>query len=128
MSKVLLSLPEKLLKDLDIVCDSQGYDRSEYIRMCIRQRLYDTGDKMFDEAGIVKEIWKEAEDDLNGGEKSKNLGWCQLHFERGVKYPLTLITWEDENGNTVIDKKLACPKCVERYEKIGRGRVFYPKT
>ena len=75
-------------------------------------------------------------DNLNGGELEKKIdkelninnlpmGWCQLHFEKGVKYPLKEITYEDENGNVVFEKKSACPKCVEKYEKIGRGKVYY---
>ena len=38
--KVLLSLPDKLLEDLDKVCAEKSYDRSEYIRMLIRDSLY----------------------------------------------------------------------------------------
>lgn len=52
-------------------------------------------------------------------------GWCQLHFEKGVQYVLKLISWEDENGNPVIVKKLACPMCINRYETLGRGKLYY---
>lgn len=51
--------------------------------------------------------------------------WCDCHFEKGVKYDCLLISWEDENGVSVVDKKFACPKCVEKYENMGRGKVFY---
>lgn len=52
-------------------------------------------------------------------------GWCQLHFEKGVNYPLRKINWEDENGVEVVSKKFACPKCVKHYEDMGRGRVYF---
>lgn len=58
-------------------------------------------------------------------EPTKIIDWCQLHFEKGVTYELKLITWEDENGTPIIDKKLACPKCIEKYQKMGRGRVYF---
>lgn len=84
-------------------------------------------------------------DNLNGGEKEKrreketdkgywndignvgqvSRGWCELHFEKGVEYDRAFITWEDENGNPVVEKKWACPKCVEKYENMERGKVFY---
>lgn len=38
--KILLNLQDKLVKDIDSVCSFEGYDRSEYIRMCIRASLY----------------------------------------------------------------------------------------
>lgn len=78
-------------------------------------------------------------DNLNGGENpEKKLvealaaevfirGWCQLHFEKGVEYPLRNISWEDENGVAIVDKKWACPKCVEKYENMGKGKVYYEK-
>lgn len=52
-------------------------------------------------------------------------GWCQLHFEKGKGFPLKEITWEDENGVVIIDKKLACPSCILKYENMGKGRVYY---
>jgi hypothetical protein len=55
----------------------------------------------------------------------EDFGFCQVHFEKGAEYILQLITWEDENGNPLIDKKLACPKCIEKYQNMGRGRVYF---
>jgi len=57
--------------------------------------------------------------------KEKNMGWCQLHFEKGVSYPLRKITYEDENGNAVIKEKYACEKCIKNLENKGVGRVYY---
>lgn len=51
--------------------------------------------------------------------------WCELHFEKGVKYDCRKITWEDEHGNPIIKEKWACPKCIESYENKGIGRVYY---
>ena len=58
-------------------------------------------------------------------EKKRIQGWCQLHFEKGVEYPLLKISYEDENGNETISEKLACPKCVKSLEGKGVGRVYY---
>jgi hypothetical protein len=55
----------------------------------------------------------------------QKMGWCELHFEKGVEYPLTLISYEDGNGEPVFMDKLACPKCVEKYEKLKEGKVYY---
>lgn len=53
------------------------------------------------------------------------IGWCQIHFEKGKNYPLREIIWEDENGTVVVERKLACPKCVERYKSMGRGKLTF---
>lgn len=52
-------------------------------------------------------------------------GWCQTHWEKGVDYELRYITWEDENGSPVVEKKWACPKCVTKYETMGRGHLYF---
>ena len=63
---------------------------------------------------------------LSDYEESKPIDmWCQLHFEAGVTYPCRKITYEDENGTELIKEKLACPKCIDSYEKRGVGRVYY---
>lgn len=53
------------------------------------------------------------------------VGWCQQHYEPKVNYDLTLINYEDENANLIVDKKYVCPKCLAKYENMGRGRVYY---
>ena len=40
MAKVLLSLPDELLKRLDQHCQEFHYERSEYLRMIIRNSIF----------------------------------------------------------------------------------------
>ena len=115
--KISINLPEELLKDMDKVCLDEKYERSEFIRTAIRDRIYPkdihniTSPQPLVPSGEV--------------EKKRIQGWCQLHFEKGVEYPLLKISYEDENGNETISEKLACPKCVKSLEGKGVGRVYY---
>ena len=40
MAKVIVSLSEELLKDIDAYCEKFKYNRSEFIRRAIRSVLY----------------------------------------------------------------------------------------
>lgn len=40
MAKILLSITEKLLKDLDLYCSRLNYERSEFLRTLIREVIY----------------------------------------------------------------------------------------
>ena len=52
-------------------------------------------------------------------------GWCELHFEKGKSYPLRRIDYADENGELIVASKMACPKCIQRYQGLGVGRVDF---
>jgi DNA-directed RNA polymerase subunit H (RpoH/RPB5) len=44
-------------------------------------------------------------------EKSETLmGYCKKHFEKGKKYPIVFVTWEDENGVEVSDLEILMTK------------------
>ncbi len=126
--KISLTLPEELLKDMDKVCLDEKYERSEFIRTAIRERIYPKGIQPTQE--LPKEKWvavpgKVELPERRAIEPSKVEGWCQTHFEKNAKYVLKLVTWEDENGTPVIDKKMICPKCITKYENMGRGHLYY---
>ena len=136
--KILLSIPDNLVKIIDEECVDEEYERSEYIRMCIRQHVF--GDAKFtgtdgtpistpaESKDLPKFKWKESPSHpLDDGvdleiestvppETKTIQGWCQLHFEKGKNYPLRKVTWEDENGTEVIKDKFACPKCIQGLE------------
>lgn len=40
--KILISMPEKLTRDLDTYCQNFHFERSELIRSLIRDRIYGT--------------------------------------------------------------------------------------
>ena len=130
MSKISLSITKELLASLDSYCEQFKYERSEAIRQSIRNTIYPKDIPLPPLEGIevpkTKEVStvpvREVQDE---GIPKEISGWCQVHFEKGVNYVIKLITWEDENANPIIDKKWACPKCIEKYENIGRGRVFF---
>ena len=33
-------MPEKMVKDIQEICDGYTYERSEFIRMCLREKIY----------------------------------------------------------------------------------------
>jgi len=56
--------------------------------------------------------------------KGELYGWCQMHFEKGASYPLTKVTWEDENGVPMIKEKLVCPSCLTQLEGRDTGHLY----
>jgi len=40
MKRIIFSLSDDLLLDIDSVCRKKRYDRAEFIRMCLRDELY----------------------------------------------------------------------------------------
>jgi Arc/MetJ-type ribon-helix-helix transcriptional regulator len=130
--KISLTLPEELLNDLDLVCTSQKYERSEFIREAIRNRIYPKGNQPMSSKEIeekwtpkVLESIERANEIVEQIKKKPVIGWCQVRIQLKVNQPIRLITWEDENGVAVIEKKWACDKCIEHYQNIGRGKVYF---
>ena len=113
--KVNIDIPEDMIQAIDGVAKKEFFSRSEWIRSAIRAKLmrveavYPEGIPEIPKAPVI------TEEMINKAEKMIGdavVGFCEIHFEKGVKYLLKLITWEDENGTAVVDKKYACPKCV----------------
>lgn len=56
-------------------------------------------------------------------------GWCQVNAAHpmmpNVNFTIKKITWEDEEGRPLLESKWACPKCIEHYQNIGRGKVYF---
>ncbi len=109
--RINISIDNKLLNDFDAYCNEFRYNRSEFISKIIRDVVYNIHTTKT-ETPIIRQ-------------ESEHIGWCEVHFEKGVTYPRKLITYEDENGVAVIEKKWACPKCIAKYEEMGKGRVYY---
>ena len=51
--------------------------------------------------------------------------WCELHFEAKKNYPCRMINYEDENGAVLVERKWTCPNCIEKYESMGKGRIYF---
>lgn len=122
--RVNISIDDVLLKDFDEYCGKLRYTRSELLSKLMRDVVYPLHNAQEVRVDVPTEMKREY-GTMPPEIDDENMGWCELHFEKGVTYPRKLITWEDENGTPVISKKFACPKCVEKYESMGRGRVYY---
>jgi len=148
--KILLSIPDTLNEKLVRYCEEHDYEKSEFVRKLIREvleekylitGLHPTGETVsMDIPPVtgtmpVENIPETLEDKYKRGETITPstqptttppiLAWCQLHFEKGMSFTCNLITYEDENGTATIEKKWACPKCIEHYQNMGRGRVYF---
>lgn len=148
MSKILLSIPDELLKDMDSYCAKLSYERSEFVRMLVRNVLYPLaippndipvittmeGNPVFKEdvphngtpaLVPIPDLPRIREEDTSPIIQ----GWCQTNAAhpllRNQNFPIRKITWEDEEGRPIVSEKWACPKCVEHYQNLGRGRVFF---
>jgi len=122
--RVNVSIDNRLLVDFDKYCEGKRYSRSELLSKLMRDVVYSlhngttpTENKIVNTGTIsVKDV-------------VDKVGWeyCQCHWEqtKGKTYPVKLITYEDENGFAVKDKKLACPDCILKYQNMGRGKLYY---
>lgn len=117
--KISINLPEELLKDMDKVCLDEKYERSEFIRTAIRDRIYPK-DIHIGTMPVEHKV------EIN---TTPTVAFCDLNmahpFIKGKEYPVRQITWEDENGNPLINKRWACEKCIKHYQDLGRGRVYF---
>jgi Arc/MetJ-type ribon-helix-helix transcriptional regulator len=126
--KVNIDIPEDMLEAVDTEAKKGFFSRSEWIRTAIRSLLFTPPEGIHDATNLdSKEVdvyeGTYGSTNIPVASTTKTKGFCDC--EKGVEYELTLITWEDENGTPIINRKFACPKCVEKYENMGRGRVFY---
>ena len=112
--RINISISEELLKKTDGYAKINSYDRSSLIAEALRRIMADSS--------VVER--RPVKADVGGPNPPLPArGWCETHFEKGATYELTRITWEDENGNIVVDKKLVCPMCLVKYKSIGRGHL-----
>lgn len=135
--KVNIDIPEDMLEAIDGACKREYFSRSEWIRTAIRSKLFTPPEGIHSrQEGITlladaSEVLEEhISTTLKNSTVPENIPlniknrWCELHFERGVTYDCTLISWEDENGDMRVNKKWACPKCFEKYRTLPVG-TFY---
>ena len=133
--RINISIEDELIKKADDYAKKFSYSRSSLIAQSLRMMIFGLNTKSpegsstpitsptdLDNPSLAQIVMKGGED--RTASVTSN-GWCELHFEKGVTYPRRLITWEDEYGKPIVEKKLACPKCIAKYEGMGRGRVYY---
>lgn len=53
------------------------------------------------------------------------MGFCEYHFEKGKTYARLLVSYEDENGNLIVEKKLLCPNCISKFKNRNVGKLIY---
>lgn len=115
-------MPEQLAADLDMYCSKYHYERSEFIRGIVREKIYD-GEMEPSVADQVPTI--ETPQTITEPERTYTVTnetrFCDLHYETGVEYECRLVSFEDADGNTVIDHKWACPKCLAELEMRDYG-------
>lgn len=133
--RINVSIDDKLLIEFDKYCSIFNYNRSELLSKLMRDVVYnihtdipkDTHTLHTENIPIKKMIKNGNEIHIETGTmpvENKSIGYCSLHFDVLGKRELTLISWEDENGNLVVDKKMVCPDCVEKYKNLGRGKIL----
>lgn len=91
MQRVNITLPDKLLKDLDNYCQENGFQRSELIRELLRGELYPTGVDTTTDSGTItsypktkKEVEKQVEVKVSNppplqGKKGGTGMFCKTH-------------------------------------------------
>lgn len=139
MAKILLSIPDTLLKKLDDYCAEHDYERSEAIRGLVRQLLETTlppvkvvGDlKSIPTSTIPPEntYVKSGTMPVENNENKDDYGYCEGHWDSAKrKFNRKLVTVEDNNGTEILTRKWLCPKCIEKLEaNVGNygGHIDY---
>lgn len=118
MSKILISLPEEMLQSIDTYCGKMFFERSEFIRFCIRKELGTT----------PPEKKEQNSTHLPKNNSAKTLGWCEGHFEQGKSYERVMTSMEDANGELRVNKKWLCQSCIEKLKKTVEqygGKISY---
>jgi hypothetical protein len=106
MARIMVTLPDNLLEAADKYCEKYDYERTEFIRSSIRQKVYGKPTEPI----IPKDILKEAEDKaahLGPVLVDESFGICPNCFIKKPK-PLTLVTYLDNdqvrvNGSFCFD-------------------------
>ena|SRR5258708_1432236 len=102
MAKILISLPQDLLDKLTERCKSESYDRSEFVRKLIREKLFDKDIEIKDNLSNIDNRYRKQE--IDDGK------------------PFTPSPAQLNNGNVVskmYGKLISCPICgQEVYEKL----------
>lgn len=118
MSKILISLPEEMLQSIDIYCGKMFFERSEFIRSCIRKEL----------GTIPSEKKDQNSTPIQENNSGKTLGWCEGHFEQGKSYERRMVSMEDANGELRVNKKWLCESCIDKLNKTVEsygGKISY---
>jgi Arc/MetJ-type ribon-helix-helix transcriptional regulator len=151
--KISLNFPDSLLEKLDNYCSRHDFERSEFVRMLVREKLekktiYPNGiHEVYPKAiqekekPIITEYDKIKSTLTHDKQETVVLesipkyegkivrGWCLLNishpFVKNKDYDCKLISWEDESGNTIVNQKLACLDCIEYYKSLEKGKLSY---
>lgn len=122
--RINISIDNTLLTHADEYCKKYQYGRSELIAESLRSIIYGERKNSTSPKNMEPKLRTSTQNSETAefGPGSV-VGWCQGHFEQGVKYPLQKITWEDENGHPVIKDKWLCPSCISDLEGKGFGKI-----
>jgi hypothetical protein len=148
MAKILLSIPDDILGDIDKYCAQFKYERSELIRAAIRTKIYpkdippstSTIPKENIPSTIVPQNTQQLspeEEDMLYEEKLAKLpegyvyNYCTINhahpFVANMKYNVRRFNYEDENGTSIIEDTWACDDCIQFYKDKRVGKVTYGK-
>lgn len=119
MKKILLAIPDDMMRDIDDYCKQYSFERSEFIRSVIRGKIYG-GPSGYQP---VQPSSTEQGSPNPASALKIQKRYCELHFESGVEYDCRLVSFENENGDVVIDTKWACPKCYMELKNRDYGIV-----
>jgi len=121
MKKVLVSMPEQLVVDLDAYCGVYHYERSEFIRSIVRDKIYEKREPV-QQASVPTKIEPPSVGNVERTYTvTREVRFCGMHFEAGVEYECQLVNFEDADGNRVIDHIWACPTCLAELQSRDYG-------
>lgn len=137
--KILLSIPDDLMKRLDEHCERYSFERSEFLRSLIRGVVYPKDISASDMArsstveqvpvkdevagpspAVPAKIYDVLWEDSNWMPVKKErlpIGYCSTWHGQGEKRPLYSVTKHDVM-NKILWKKLLCRECVISEDKI----------
>lgn len=129
--RINVSIDNRLLKDFDDYCDHLRYNRSELLSKLMRDVVYNVHkESMADSSTVERRPVKADAEGSSPSLPAKELkGWCMINrahpFIKGREFEIKKFTWEDENGNPVVNGQWGCIECIKYYENLGKGKVIY---
>lgn len=72
-SKVVVNIPETLIKRFDNICEREGFTRQEAIKQAMRDFIYDYTDENEVQEEQVRAFWKSTIQALQEAEESKQI-------------------------------------------------------
>ena len=152
MPRVIFTISDELLQKMDKFCEEFSWERSEFLRHAVRELVHQGEPANMEELkpkaeqklqnGVPEKIKSVQNESVASVEVKREQIWensnydpvlaifktdyCQGHFDKGMKFKVFLLSYEDVHGDMKIDSQWYCQSCVDRLKSdiVNKGGVI----